>query len=45
MLCELNPGLARLYWLLEGAARTLKEQGVSGLAGKIKKHLGKGEGQ
>ena len=45
MLCGLNPGLARLYWPLGGAVRTLREAGVSGLMRKCKKHLGKGDGQ
>ena len=39
----MHPKLVRLYWPLEGAARTLREDGVSGLTRKIGKHLRKGE--
>ena len=43
MFSAMHPKLVRLYWPLEGAARTLREDGVSGLIRKIGKHLRKGE--
>lgn len=43
MFSAMHPKLTRLYWPLEGAARTLREDGVSGLTRKIGKHLRKGE--
>ena len=43
MFSAMHPKLVRLYWPLEGAARTLREDGVSGLTRKIGKHLRKGE--
>lgn len=45
LLDAFHPKLIRYYWPVEGAVRTLKENGFSGLLGKIKKNLGKGEGQ
>lgn len=44
LLDAMHPKLIRYYWPVEGAVRTLRETGVSGLVGKIKKNLGKGEG-
>lgn len=43
MFSAMHPKLTRLYWPLEGAARTLREDGVSGLIRKARKHLRKGE--
>lgn len=43
MFSAMHPKLTRLYWPLEGAARTLREDGVSGLIRKVWKHLRKGE--
>ena len=43
MFSAMHPKLVRLYWPLEGAARTLREDGVPGLTRKIGKHLRKGE--
>lgn len=43
MFSAMHPKLMRLYWPLEGAARTLREDGVSGLIRKVGKHLRKGE--
>ncbi|MBD9221163.1 MAG: glycosyltransferase family 2 protein [Clostridiales bacterium] len=43
MFSAMHPKLVRLYWPLEGAARTLREDGVSGLIRKVGKHLRKGE--
>ena len=43
MFSAMHPKLVRLYWPLEGAARTLREDGVSGLIRKAGKHLRKGE--
>ena len=43
MFSAMHPKLTRLYWPLEGAARTLREDGVSGLMRKVGKHLRKGE--
>ena len=43
MFSAMYPKLMRLYWPLEGAARTLREDGVSGLIRKVGKHLRKGE--
>ena len=43
MFSAMHPKLTRLYWPLEGAARTLREDGVSGLIRKVGKHLRKGE--
>ena len=39
MFSAMHPKLTRLYWPLEGAARTLREDGVSGLIRKVGKHL------
>lgn len=43
MFSAMHPKLVRLYWPLEGAVRTLREDGVSGLMRKVGKHLRKGE--
>ena len=43
MFSAMHPKLVRFYWPLEGAARTLREDGVSGLIRKVGKHLRKGE--
>ena len=43
MFSAMHPKLTRLYWPLEGAARTLREDGASGLIRKVGKHLRKGE--
>ena len=43
MFSAMHPKLTRLYWPLEGAARTLREDGVSGLIRKVGRHLRKGE--
>ena len=45
LLDAFHPKLIRYYWPIEGAVRTLKETGLSGLMGKIKKNLGKGDGE
>ena len=45
MFSAMHPKLMRLYWPLEGAARTLREDGVSGLIRKVGKHLRKGENE
>ena len=37
------PKLIRYYWPIEGAVRTMKETGLRGLAGKIKKNLRRGD--
>lgn len=37
-----HPKLIRVYWPLEGAARTLREQGIAGVCRKITRQLGKG---
>lgn len=44
LLDAMHPGLIRVYWPVEGAVRTLKEAGLSGLVRKVKKQLGKGDG-
>ena len=41
LLDAFHPKLIRYYWPVAGAVRTLKETGLRGLAGKIKKNLGK----
>ena len=43
MFSAMHPKLTRLYWPLEGAVRTLREDGVSGLIRKVGRHLRKGE--
>jgi len=45
LLDAFHPKLIRYYWPVEGAVRTVKENGISGIVGKIKKNLGRGEGQ
>lgn len=45
MFSQMHPRLVRIYWPLEGGLRTLREEGVSGLMGKIRKHLGKEVGE
>ena len=45
MFSAMHPKLVRLYWPLEGAARTLREDGVSGLIRKVGKRLRKGENE
>lgn len=44
MFDAMHPGLIRLYWPLEGAVRTLKKSGISGLVQKVKEQLRKGDG-
>lgn len=41
LLDAFHPKLIRFYWPAAGAVRTLKETGMKGLFGKIKKNLGK----
>lgn len=43
LLDVMHPKLIKLYWPVSGAARTLQQQGVSGVLKKIRKNLGKGE--
>ena len=43
LLDAFHPKLIRYYWPVAGAVRTLKDTGMSGLVGKIKKNLGKGD--
>jgi glycosyltransferase involved in cell wall biosynthesis len=38
-----HPKLIKAYWPVAGAVRTIRQQGIAGMAKKIKKHLGKGE--
>lgn len=38
-----HPKLIKAYWPVAGAVRTIRQQGMAGMAKKIKKHLGKGE--
>lgn len=38
-----HPKLIRFYWPVEGAVRTVRETGVSGLVRKVKEQLGKGD--
>lgn len=45
LLDAAHPKLILLYWPVEGAVRTLREEGFAGVAKKIKKQLQKGEGQ
>lgn len=45
LLDAFHPKLIRWYWPVAGAVRTLRDSGISGLWAKIKKNLGKGEGQ
>lgn len=45
LLDAFHPKLIRYYWPVAGAVRTLKESGISGLVGKLKKNLGRGEGK
>lgn len=40
LLDAMHPVLIRLYWPAAGLADTLRQEGVPGIAGKIKKHLG-----
>ena len=45
LLDAMHPEYMRLYWPISGAVVTLQEQGISGLLKKIRKNLGRGEGQ
>ena len=45
LLDAMHPKLIRFYWPLEGAVRTLKESGISGLVRKGKARLRKGDGE
>ena len=45
LLDAMHPRLVRVYWPAEGAVRTLRETGVSGLVRKVKEQLGKGDSQ
>ena len=45
LLDAVHPRLAKLYWPLSGAVRTIRNQGVSGIIQKITKHMRKGERQ
>ncbi len=45
MLDVMHPKLIRLYWPAKGAVQTFREAGLSGILKKIKKNLGKGDGQ
>jgi len=40
-----HPGLIKLYWPVSGAVSTWKRDGLSGVLRKIRKRIGKGEGQ
>lgn len=42
LLEAMHPKLVQVYWPVEGAIRTLREQGLSGVVRKITKQLGKG---
>lgn len=44
-LNTMHPGLARLYWPAAGALRTIRDQGVAALAGKLLKKLRKDDAQ
>ena len=43
LLDAFHPKLIRYYWPVAGAVRTLKDTGMSGLVGKFKKNLGRGD--
>ncbi len=43
LLDAAHPKLVRYYWPIAGAVRTLREQGLSGVARKIMKHRKRGE--
>lgn len=43
LLDAFHPGWMKVYWPLEGIYRTFREKGPSGLVGKLKEKLGKGE--
>lgn len=45
LLDAMHPKLIRYYWPASGAVYTLREQGISGLLKKVRKNLGRGEGQ
>ncbi len=45
LLDAMHPELMGLYWPVSGAVFTLRDQGISGLLKKIRKNLGRGEGQ
>lgn len=43
LLDAMHPKLVKLYWPVEGIWRTVREKGLSGMTGKIKTKLRKGE--
>lgn len=45
LLEVMHPEIMGLYWPVSGAAATIRKQGISGLLKKIRKNLGRGEGQ
>lgn len=45
LLDIMHPKLIRFYWPIEGAVRALRAGGISGLADKLRKNLGKGDGK
>lgn len=45
LLDAMHPDKMWLYWPVAGALAAVREQGVSGLLKKIRKNLGRGEGQ
>lgn len=45
LLDVMHPKLITIYWPVSGAYNTLRQQGLSGLLGKVRKRFGKGEGQ
>lgn len=45
LLDATHPELMGLYWPVSGAVLTLRDQGISGLLKKIRKNLGRGDGQ
>ena len=45
MLDAMHPDLVKLYWPVNGALNTLRQEGVAGIFRKIGKRFGRGEGQ
>lgn len=43
MLDAMHPKLIRIYWPVEGAVRTMKQQGLSGVMRKVKEQIQKGD--
>lgn len=45
LLEVMHPGLVKFYWPVSGVVSTVRQQGISGLLHKIRKRIGRGEGQ